>query len=200
MNDARFLTYSLTEPKLSRTVTRYLLKSRSFRIDRKTDYLALAAKIDLLDLALGAGFSDLNFLELSAAPPTMGQATRMKRDPESKAAEAAFNADVDALEQQLKLIENMIVSAGAEYMSKIQAKNSIERLCSRLRNTVRTVEWSGEDVFAGSVGSSAVMQRWVGRGRDGGDREEGGREAKRKWDAVDSVDEVRGLNGVMGAV
>ncbi|EON66360.1 hypothetical protein W97_05457 [Coniosporium apollinis CBS 100218] len=202
MNDPRFLTYSLIEPKLSCTVTRYLLKSRSFRIDRKTDYLALAAKIDLLDLALGTGFSDFNFFGLSAAPSTTGQATRMKRDPESKAAEATFNADVDALEQQLKLIENMIVSAGAEYLNKIQAKNSIERLCSRLRNTVRTVEWSGEDVFAGSVGSSAVMQRWVGRGRgrdvDGGG--EAGREAKRKWDAVDGVEEVRGLKGVIGAV
>ncbi|KAJ9635459.1 hypothetical protein H2199_008462 [Coniosporium tulheliwenetii] len=145
MNDSRFLTYSLTEPKLSRTVARYLLKSRSFRIDRKTDYLALATKIDLLDLALGAGFSDLSFLELSSPPQTAVDAapTRLKRDPEGRAAEAVFNADVDALEQQLKLIENMIVSAGAEYLSKIQAKNSIERLRSRLRNTIRTVEGAG---------------------------------------------------------
>ncbi|KAM0276152.1 hypothetical protein ACHAQH_007040 [Verticillium albo-atrum] len=94
------------------------LKGDEFRIKRKTNYVELRAQIQLFDIALDDG---------SFSPGDSSS------DPDE-----AFNAEVDHLAQQLRTIWGSINDSGAAYLSRTEAKSSIDCAQKRLTYAVRT--------------------------------------------------------------
>ncbi|CRK27989.1 hypothetical protein BN1723_014065 [Verticillium longisporum] len=103
------------------------LKGDEFHIKRKTDYVELRAQIQLFDIALDDG---------SFCPGST-----------SYDAAAAFDAEVDHLAQQLKTIWGSINDSGAAYLSRTEAKNSIDCAQKRLTYAVRTKPPPKRNIF-----------------------------------------------------
>ncbi|KAG7138909.1 hypothetical protein HYQ45_003955 [Verticillium longisporum] len=103
------------------------LKGDEFHIKRKTDYVELRAQIQLFDIALDDG---------SFCPSST-----------SYDAAAAFDAEVDHLAQQLKTIWGSINDSGAAYLSRTEAKNSIDCAQKRLTYAVRTKPPPKRNIF-----------------------------------------------------
>ncbi|KAM0323106.1 hypothetical protein ACHAQA_008956 [Verticillium albo-atrum] len=103
------------------------LKDDDFHIKRKTNYVELRARIQLFDIALDDGSFDPSDLI---------------SDPVQ-----AFNADVDELAQQLRTIWGSIKDSGAAYLSRTEAKNSIDCVQKRLTYSVRTKPPPKQSIF-----------------------------------------------------
>jgi len=103
-----------------------------FTITRQTDYPVLTAEISLLDIALDSGSS-------SALPATSRASPLASPRADARAEkEREFNADVDALAYQLKVLWSSISEGGASFISRIDAKEAMEGVRNRLLFTVRT--------------------------------------------------------------
>ena len=108
-------------------------KSPFFTMSRDVNYAKLAARLSLLDIAIGPGPTAVPAPHVSG----MSSAAPSGRRPLSPE-EITFNKEVDTLTQRLRLLSNKIVEAGAiSNMSKLDAKDAGERLCNRLESTVR---------------------------------------------------------------
>ncbi|PNH33094.1 hypothetical protein VD0002_g9761 [Verticillium dahliae] len=103
------------------------LKGDEFHIKRKTDYVELRAQIQLFDIALDDGSFYPGSTSYDAA--------------------AAFDAEVDHLAQQLKTIWGSINDSGAAYLSRTEAKNSIDCAQKRLTYAVRTKPPPKRNIF-----------------------------------------------------
>lgn len=103
------------------------LQKDDFKINRKTDYGELKARVQLLDIALGDG----GF-------------TSCEDDADH---EKSFNADVDHLAQQLKSLWASIKDSGAVYLSRTEAKSAIDSAQKRLTYQIRTKPPPKESIF-----------------------------------------------------
>ncbi|CAO2651154.1 Nn.00g094510.m01.CDS01 [Neocucurbitaria sp. VM-36] len=128
----------LADPKIPDLVHNHLNSSPSFRINKDTDYGHLAARLTLLDIAIGPGFLSVPYQPLiSPAPTPAGSSPVIAPFPISSEVKD-FNKIVDALAQHIKLLGNSIVEAGAVVdLTILDAKDCVERLCSRLEHAVR---------------------------------------------------------------
>lgn len=104
-----------------------------FTITRQTDYPVLTASISLLDIALDSGSSSSSSFPSTScsSPPDDPQADAEREERE-------FNADVDALAYQLKVLWSSISEVGASFISRIDAKEVMEGVRNRLLFTART--------------------------------------------------------------
>ncbi|KAM0617951.1 hypothetical protein ACHAP0_001216 [Verticillium nonalfalfae] len=103
------------------------LKGDEFHIKRKTDYVELRAQIQLFDIALDDG-------SFCAGSTSYDDAV-------------AFDAEVDHLAQQLKTLWGSINDSGAAYLSRTEAKNSIDCAQKRLTYAVRTKPPPKRNIF-----------------------------------------------------
>jgi hypothetical protein len=138
----------LADSQMSTFLHKLLQSSQHFRINKDTDYRFLTARMTLLDVAIGPGLSIVPYQPLvSPAPSRSGSSPIMAPVPGSDEVKD-FNKEVDALAQRIKLLGNSIMEAGAVAdLTILDAKDSVERLCSRLEHAVRIGGKKMHDVF-----------------------------------------------------
>ncbi|KAH5094338.1 hypothetical protein HBI46_233770 [Parastagonospora nodorum] len=138
----------LGDPEMPAFIHKLLKTSPNFRINKNTDYCFLTARITLLDIAVGPGLSSVPYQPLlSPAASRAGSSPIMAPAPEIDEVKN-FNKEVDALAQQIKILGNSIIEAGAVAdLTILDAKDSVERLCSRLEHAVRIGGKKMHDVF-----------------------------------------------------
>jgi hypothetical protein len=134
----KVLDMPLTDLQLPALVHKYLQTSPCLRVGKKTEYHLLAARMTLLDIAIGPGLLSVPYQPLvSPAASQAGSSPILAPCPASDEVKE-FNEEVDALAQHIKLLGNSISEAGAVTdLTILDAKDCIERLCSRLEHAVR---------------------------------------------------------------
>ena len=148
-------------PKASPDWTKAILKclktAPAFSISETTNYALLNSLIEVLDFAIGAGFSDFEFhgpactVQPSETPSGIFATKQTRMPPE----EAAFNAQIDALASQLRLMSSSIRDAGTSHLKRTEAKSAIERLVVRLEFSVRTKPRPRKNIFGGRFGGES---------------------------------------------
>ncbi|KAL1311223.1 hypothetical protein AAFC00_001414 [Neodothiora populina] len=156
-------------------VIAHLKKSTRFRIREDTDFAALGARIGILDIAVGAGFSDFRFLPERRTPEakqdesTSTDLTKMQRNRsrqiQSTPIETAFNEAIDGLVGELRVLMSHIRDAGAAHMQRTECKSMLEKLSYRLEYAARTRRKPKKSIFGG--GGSGGSGRRVATGRSG---------------------------------
>ncbi|KAH9864858.1 hypothetical protein IAQ61_008803 [Plenodomus lingam] len=138
----------LANPKIPQMIHKHLDTASSFRIDKRTNYAHLAARTTLLDVAIGPGPLSVPYQPLvSPAPSQAGSSPVMVPFPDTSDIKA-FNQEVDALAQHIKMLGNSIVEAGAVVdLSILEAKDATERLWARLEHAVRLGGKKTHNVF-----------------------------------------------------
>ncbi|TKA69650.1 hypothetical protein B0A55_08122 [Friedmanniomyces simplex] len=192
-------TAPLTSSTWYATIIKRLRTAPEYALSSSTDYALLHALISVLDLAIDAGFSDFAFLAPPSAPvpalapapvsatsgplPSFPLFSQQHRDPQtapkgssSSKEEKAFNAHLDALAAQLRFMASRVRNAGAAHMTRMEAKEALERVVVRVEGVVRTRGRAKRDVFGGGGGLGGRGERqvrflegFVG-GEDGGKR------------------------------
>lgn len=120
------------------------------------DYWELGALTSLLNIAIDAGRSTPTFAD--------------------KEAEIKFNADADALADQVKKIFTSIQDSGASYLKRTETKESLEALHYRIVYSVRSKPppkksffgSSGLDSWEGISRSGSLMDRYLSSKKDKG--------------------------------
>ncbi|KAK1083201.1 hypothetical protein LTR48_006447 [Friedmanniomyces endolithicus] len=127
-------------------------------------------------LALDAGFSDFCFLTPTTTPPILPSVTEPHRRSHPLFAfyntsaastklpeeERAFNSHVDALVAQLKFMASRVRNSGAAHMTRMEAKEALERLFVRAEWGVRTRGRGRREVFGGGGGEGEEVGRGQG--------------------------------------
>ena len=168
------------DPTSPSTGVRLLLKLKkhpSFHISESTDYTTLHSLADLLDIAIDAGFSDFAFLstaeEVSSEPQSNQTHTLFSHTTTTQSpAELSFNAQIDSLVAQLRLICSKIRDAGTSHLKRTEAKSALERLIVRMECAVRTKPKPRKGAFeggnSGSRLSAGVLEKFLRRQSNGG--------------------------------
>ncbi|KAF2130859.1 hypothetical protein P153DRAFT_384080 [Dothidotthia symphoricarpi CBS 119687] len=140
----------LADPKILTLIHTHLNTSKHYQIRKNTDYDLLAARLTLLDIAIGPGPLSVPYQPLlSPAPSQAGSSPVMAPFPES-AQVKHFNQAVDNLAQHVKMLSNSIMEAGAAVdLAILDAKDCSERLCARLEHAVRIGGRKVDNVFGG---------------------------------------------------
>jgi hypothetical protein len=140
--------FPLADPRLPGLIHTHLDTSPNFRINKKTNYGYLAARMTLLDVAIGPGLPLVPYHPLTSPAPSQTDSSPILAPYPASSKVREFNRVVDALAQHIKMLGNSIVEAGAVVdLTILEAKDSVERLCSRLEHAVRTGGKKHHDVF-----------------------------------------------------
>ncbi|KAI7314391.1 hypothetical protein KC315_g11376 [Hortaea werneckii] len=157
-----------------------LRKWRVFQITEATDYALLASLVDVLDIAIGPGFSDFAFLNKPSEkaeqqqPPTgrlhFGRNAHTPRT--SSPEEHAFNSQIDTLTQMLQKKSSHIKDGSMSDLQRTEAKAVLGRVIMRLEHAVRTRPKLKRGVFddgpdAESVGLMDGFVKRDGRKNEG---------------------------------
>jgi hypothetical protein len=139
---------SFADSQMPAFLHEYLRTSQSFRISKDTDYNLLTARMTLLDVAIGPGLSTVPYQPLVSPAPSRSASSPIMAPVPGSDVVKDFNKEVDALAQHIKLLGNSIMEAGAVAdLTILDAKDSVERLCSRLEHAVRIGGKKIHDVF-----------------------------------------------------
>jgi hypothetical protein len=158
------LTVSLSDSDSSSLIHDHLDNSEDLQVTRQTNYRSLAASLSLLDIGIGPGPTTVPCqppsIDGEALPPLLG------------AEEIAFNKQLDALVQHIKLLGNQIVEAGAiSDLTRLEAKDCVERLCHRLENAARIGGRKKRAVFEDEDevvrATKRIFGKWMVRGGTG---------------------------------
>jgi hypothetical protein len=159
------LTISLSDSDFCALIHDHLDASKAFTITNKTHYASLAASFSLLDIGIGPGPTKVP----CQPPPIDGEPPPTLLNAE----EIAFNKQIDALVQHIKLLSNRIIEAGAmSDLTRLEAKDCAERLCHRLENASRIggrkkrSVFDDEDVVVHA--SKRMFGKWIGKGKKAG--------------------------------
>lgn len=141
----------VTSPSTGVRLLLRMKKHDSFSITETTNYTLLHSLIDLVDIAIDVGFSDLAFLNKNAQPShqdgfraksVFGHATTAQSP-----AEKSFNAQIDDITSHLRSMGSKIRDAGTSHLKRTEAKSALERLIVRLEYAVRTRPRPRKGVF-----------------------------------------------------
>ncbi|KAF2629724.1 hypothetical protein BU25DRAFT_408991 [Macroventuria anomochaeta] len=140
----------LADPQLPRLIHTYLELSLHWRMSKDTNYSFVAARLALLDIAIGPGPLTVPYLPLISPPPSeAGSPPPVAPTPASSEVKE-FNREVDALAQHVKLLGNSIVETGAALdLTILEAKERCERVFWRLQHAVRIGGKKADNVFGG---------------------------------------------------
>ncbi|KAL1605440.1 hypothetical protein SLS60_004990 [Paraconiothyrium brasiliense] len=166
------IDHPLTSPETLNIIHDHLQNSPSLRIKKDTDYAILAAHFHLLDVAIGPGPLTVPFQSITS-PPTSQDSQGLELIEEIKPTSGevnAFNREVDALAQQIRLIGNGIHVAGAiTDLSRLAASDACDRLCTRLEHVVRIGGRKVKNIFGKNEdedeGSKTTFRKWLGRSK-----------------------------------
>ncbi|KAI7218568.1 hypothetical protein KC333_g3507 [Hortaea werneckii] len=159
-----------------------LRKWRVFQVTEATDYALLASLVDILDIAIGPGFSDFSFLNKPTKqteqqqPPTghlhFGRNSHTPRtlSPE----EHAFNSQIDSLTQTLQKKSSHIKDGSMSDLQRTEAKAVLGRVIMRLEHAVRTRPKLKRGIFDDGPDAESVglMDGFVTRDGGKGERRE----------------------------
>jgi hypothetical protein len=106
------------------------LHEEQFDVDDDSDYVEITALVSILDIAIDNGAPRTSF--------------------KSPAEEKAFNHQVDSLARVVKGILSSIVDTGASFISRTEAKETLEGVYNRLLFGVRTKEKPKAQIFLGT--------------------------------------------------
>ena len=139
---------ALEDPTIPSLIHRHLDTWPDFRTRKDTNYSFLAARLTLLDVAIGPGLLSVPYRPLtSPVASEAGSSPVMAPLPASQEVKE-FNKEVDALAQHIKLLGNSIVEAGAAVdLTILDAKERSERLYYRLQHAVRIGGKKADNVF-----------------------------------------------------
>jgi hypothetical protein len=139
---------SLEDPRLPELLREHLTMSLHFRIKKDTNYSYLAARLTLLDIAIGPGLLVVPYQSL-ISPPTSEADSSLNQAPLPSSSDIKrFNEHVESLAQHIKILGNSIIEAGAVTdLTILEAKDCIEKLCSRLEYAVRIGGKKHHDMF-----------------------------------------------------
>lgn len=117
-------------------------------MSKDSNYSFVAARLALLDIAIGPGPLTVPYLPLVSPPPSeAGSPPPLAPTPASSEVKG-FNKEVDALAQHIKLLGNSIVETGAALdLTILEAKERCERVFWRLQHAVRIGGKKAENVF-----------------------------------------------------
>ncbi|KAL5387673.1 hypothetical protein DPSP01_003469 [Paraphaeosphaeria sporulosa] len=161
------ITHPLTSPETLKSIHDYLQTSTTFRVQKNIDYNVLAAHFMLLDIAIGPGPLTVPFQLITS--PSQSQESQEPIEPPNPTSDEvnAFNREVDALAQQIRLIGNSINVAGAiTDLSRLTASDACDRLHIRLGHVVRIGGRKSRHVFGGeeeSEGDKATFAKFFAR-------------------------------------
>ena len=140
----------LADPTVPDFIRKHLNRSSEFRIDNDTNYGHLAARLTLLDIAIGPGLLTVPYQPLSSPTPSQAGSSPVRAPIPASSEIKHFNKEIDALTRQIKLLGNSIVEAAAVMdMSILESKDTVERLCARLEHAVRIGGKKTHNVFGG---------------------------------------------------
>ena len=108
------------------TIANYLLRP-AFDMKVDADYVQLAARISILDIALDHGISSVDECDVRS--------------------EASFNREVDFLAKIIKAMFTGLVDSGASHMSRTEAKEVLQIVHYRLIYAVRTKQEPKSSLF-----------------------------------------------------
>ncbi|KAF1359940.1 hypothetical protein EJ07DRAFT_177807 [Lizonia empirigonia] len=139
---------TLSDARLPDLIHAHLETSPYYRTTKRTNYSFLIARLTLLDIAIGPGPLSVPYLPLtSPASSEVGSSPVLAPAPGLSEVKA-FNKEVDALAQHIKLLGNSIVETGAALdLTIMEAKERCERVYWRLQHAVRIGGKKVEDVF-----------------------------------------------------
>lgn len=148
LKSAKHLESSLEDPETISHVLLSLQSSKQFHVTKKTNWTVTEAYFSMLDVAVDAGFSNLDFTEMPPASEPSAAAEGVKRNPFAaraarKAAmvnvkEDAFNDEIDGLSKEIRDVMSLIPDKGASDMAMTECKATAGRFVKRLENGVRT--------------------------------------------------------------
>jgi hypothetical protein len=142
------LDVSLASPHLPTIIHGHLETSPDFRINKETNYSFLAARMTLIDIAVGPGLLTVPYQPLVSPMPSQGDSSPVMAPVLASSELRDFNKEIDALALHIKMLGNSIVEAGAVLDLRIlDAKDSVERLCARLEYAVRIGGKKSHNVF-----------------------------------------------------
>lgn len=168
-------TIDMTSQDTSIRLITQLRKHPDYHITENTNYTTLLSLTELIDIAIDNGFS--TFQPSNPPTPTTEQATKTlfsHHTPTISPEEASFNAQIDSLATQLRLIASTIRDAGTSHLKRTEAKSALERLIVRLESAVRTRARPRRGMFGmgGAGGSSKAMGAFLKKAEMGGRRKE----------------------------
>jgi hypothetical protein len=137
---------SLTSEEWLSVLLKRLRTAPEFIMGQKTDYSELMGMVSMLDIAIDAGFSDFAFLHTQPEERSKPSGRFSAKAP-TPPAEQAFNRQVDSLAAQLRTMFNSIMGAGASHVSRVEAKNALDRLILRIEHSVRTMPKPRKGIF-----------------------------------------------------
>jgi hypothetical protein len=149
----------LTDPQLLELIHHHLDNSPHYRMSKNTNYSYVAARFGLLDIAIGPGLGIIPYIPLISSPPSETDSSPLFAPTPESPGVKAFNEDVDALAQHIKLIGNSIVETGAALdLTILEAKERCERLFWRLQHAVRIGGKKAENVFGDDDGKQLKIK------------------------------------------
>lgn len=139
----------LTSPGWVAIIKIRVESAAEFNISLTTSYSLLHSLIEVLDIAIDAGFSG-GVSDASIPLPTKTQMLMGKSSTPSTA-ESRFNSHIDTLTYHLRSMPSQIRGSGTSHLRRTEAKSSLERLIMRLEHSVRTRPKPRNGVFGGST-------------------------------------------------
>ncbi|KAF2708281.1 hypothetical protein K504DRAFT_503463 [Pleomassaria siparia CBS 279.74] len=158
------LQIPLSSPQFTLLINDHLRTSPHFKITTETNYVDLAARISLLDTAIGPG--PLTVPYQSPSGPTETEELPVATDRSLEG--VAFNKEVDALVKIVKQFSNGIHEVGAiDDLTRLDAKDCCERLYHRLENAVRIGGRRKTNIFDAEdqTAPKKVLQNWLNKKR-----------------------------------
>ncbi|CAN9443653.1 unnamed protein product [Alternaria sp. RS040] len=138
----------LSDPKVSDIIYKHMKNSPSFQVNMNTNYSHLAARLALLDIAIGPGLLDVPYQPLSSPTTSEAGSSPVSAPVPASSEVRDFNNQVDTLAREFQLLGNSIVEAGAVVdLTIMDTKDSIERLRARLEHAVRIGGKKAHNVF-----------------------------------------------------
>jgi hypothetical protein len=173
---------SLNSNHLHHLVLTHLNHSPLFSVNSETEYNILAAAMALLDVAIDAGFvanlpesamhtqEDLHWDSASSNSESSAQSPHPESEglnTSTRAGARQFNDAIDALIAQVRTIYGQIADGGVLHMNRVEAKETLDRLATRLEHAVRIggAKKKG-DLFVERRQENAMrlgIQNWLGR-------------------------------------
>lgn len=144
----KVLDMPFEDPGLPQELREHLGSSPYYHVQKDTDYSYLAARLTLLDIAIGPGLLTVPYQPLISPPASQEDSSPIEAPLPSPSDIRDFNEHVNSLAQHIKLLGNSIIEAGAVTdLTILEAKDCIEKICSRLEYAVRIGGKKHHDVF-----------------------------------------------------
>ncbi|KNG50283.1 hypothetical protein DDE82_002361 [Stemphylium lycopersici] len=129
---------SLSDYKTHNLLMEHLATSPNFRVNKDTDYSHLAARLAILDIAIGPGLLTVPYQPLPVPTPSQTGLSPMRAPMPASSEIKDFNKEIDALARKIKLLGNSIVEAGAVVdITILETKDFAERTHARLEHVLR---------------------------------------------------------------